>query len=89
MRAGEEPRPPVRVLLFGQARELAGTGEHLLALEGTATVARAAELLGRAYPAVAPLLERCSFAVDRTYARREELLRPGDELAVIPPIGGG
>ena len=79
----------VRVRLFAQAREAAGASERILRVPAASTVREAVELLGRACPALAPHLERCSFAVNESYARGDEVLGAGDELAVIPPIGGG
>ena len=34
-------------------------------------------------------LPRPVIAVNRRYARAETVLRPGDEVAVIPPVAGG
>ena len=79
----------LRILLFGPAREIAGRAEHALQLDEGATVAEAVRDLGRAYPAMEPLLPRCSFALDRVYVTGDERLGPESELAVIPPIGGG
>jgi len=80
----------VLVRLFARAREVAGRAEETLRVprEGC-SVAQAAEALARLHPLLAPHLESCSFAVNERYAGREEPLKPGDELAVIPPIGGG
>lgn len=79
----------VRVLLFGRAREVAGASEWTLRLPEMAHVREAALALGAEHPALAPHLERCSFAINERYAGRDERLQAGDELAVIPPIGGG
>ena len=79
----------VRVLLFARAREVAGTGEASLRVPRGATVADVARALGSEHPGLSPHLEHCSFAVNERYATREERLAEGDELAVIPPIGGG
>ena len=79
----------LRVLLFGRAREIAGGGEHVLHVEEGATVDRAAELLARDFPALAPLLARCSVALDEAYVGRGQTVAGTRELAVIPPIGGG
>jgi molybdopterin converting factor subunit 1 len=81
--------PSVRVLLFGRVRELAGSGETTVAVPAGATVGSVADRLAAATPAVAPHLGRCSFAVNAVYARRDAPVRAGDEVAVIPPIGGG
>lgn len=79
----------IRVRLFGQAREAAGLGERTLRVPRRASVEQAARLLGAEHPGLAPHLERSSYAVNESYARRDERLEEGDELAVIPPIGGG
>lgn len=85
-----EPRDgTVRVLLFGRVRELAGAGETRVDVPPGATVATVAAALAAGTPALAPHLRRCSFAVNATYADRAAAVAPGDEVAVIPPIGGG
>ena len=49
--------------------------------------ARAA-LLAR-YPALIRVLPRCTVALNRAYVAPETPLHDGDELAFIPPVGGG
>jgi molybdopterin converting factor subunit 1 len=79
----------LEVLLFGPARDLAG-GERIdLDLPEDATVAMAAEALAERCPPLAPALSSVRFAVNRTFAEADRQLRPGDELAVIPPVSGG
>jgi molybdopterin converting factor small subunit len=89
--ASAPPTPEVElhVLLFGRARELAGAGERWLRVPDGASVGQAADRLSAFYPAMAPLLQRCSFALNGSYATRDETVRGGDELAILPPIGGG
>jgi molybdopterin converting factor subunit 1 len=79
----------VEVLLFAQAREAAGTSALTLVLPRGASVGDATGRLASTCPRLAPHLERCSFAVNKAYAPRERILEDEDELAVIPPIGGG
>ncbi len=79
----------VRVRYFGRAREIVARGDERLTLPEGSSVAEAAEALGAAHPSLAPYLPNCSFAVNERYATREERLAEGDELAVVPPIGGG
>jgi molybdopterin converting factor subunit 1 len=35
------------------------------------------------------ILETCLFAVDMEYVDRTHLLKPGQEMAIIPPVSGG
>jgi molybdopterin synthase catalytic subunit len=79
----------IRVQFFGRAREVAGVAEERLRLPDGTTVAAAADRLAERHPGLAAHLARCSFAVNESYAGRDARLAAGDELAVIPPIGGG
>jgi molybdopterin synthase catalytic subunit len=80
----------VKVRLFASLRERAGTDRLRLVLPAGATVGEALDLLA-ASPRLAGALPRESLvlAVNRRYASERETLRPGDELALIPPIAGG
>lgn len=76
----------VRVRLFAMLRERAGSGALELELPDGASVADAL-----AAPRVAALTDAmaCVLAVNREYAPPEQVLRAGDELALIPPVSGG
>ena len=74
----------VTVRLFAMLRERAGSSEVVIDLPEGARVSDALrELAGLA--AGMPLV----MAVNREYAREEQPLEPGDELALIPPVAGG
>jgi MoaE-MoaD fusion protein len=57
-------------------------------LAGT-TVARLREAVGEQHPALAPLLGRVKVAVDLEVAAEDDEVRPGAELALLPPVAGG
>ncbi|HET9163431.1 MAG TPA: molybdenum cofactor biosynthesis protein MoaE [Solirubrobacterales bacterium] len=80
----------LRVRLFAVLRERAGRDELELELEESATVADALSLLSR-QPPLEELLARLPvrLAVNRGIATARTPLRPGDELALIPPVSGG
>ncbi|HLQ37447.1 MAG TPA: molybdopterin converting factor subunit 1 [Planctomycetota bacterium] len=77
----------VTVRCFAAVREV--LGRELLEAEVPAgtTVDGLRRLLAREHPAL--LRVPVTFAVNRDYARADTLLRPGDEVAFIPPISGG
>ena len=79
----------ISVLLFGQARELAGTAEAALDVAAGATVGDAIARLEERFPALAPLDRVLLTAVNETYATRGEPVSAGDTLAVFPPVSGG
>lgn len=74
----------VTVRLFAQLRERAGTAELTLELPDGARVSDALDQMQRLAVGL-PLV----LAVNRSYAEPADLLRPGDELALVPPVSGG
>ncbi|HEU4722591.1 MAG TPA: molybdenum cofactor biosynthesis protein MoaE [Gemmatimonadaceae bacterium] len=76
----------VRIRLFAQLRERAGTSELELELPEGACVRDAL-----ATPAVSSLAAGLPLvlAVNREYASEDVSLSPDDELALIPPVSGG
>ncbi len=77
----------VKVLLFAAPREQVGKGEIELELPEKATVQELQAALKNAHPALrSPHLR---FAVNRRYATPDTTLHDGDEIACIPPVGGG
>ena len=79
---------PVKVLLFGAAADRAGVRQTEVAASGT-TLAELWPLLVQTYPSLAPMRDTLAFAVNGEYARMEERVSPGDEVAVLPPVSGG
>ncbi len=78
----------VRVVLFAKPRELVGRPNVDLALPSGATAADAWRQLSDQYD-LGPLPRSFRCAVNSEYARWEDPLKDGDELAVIPPVSGG
>lgn len=80
----------VHVRLFAVLRERAGTDSLELELPDGATVADAMLALADD-ERLGDLLERMPvhMAVNRDYATTGTVLRPQDELALIPPVSGG
>jgi MoaE-MoaD fusion protein len=74
----------VTVRLFAMLRERAGASEVVLDLPDGARVSDALAELSSLADGL-PLV----MAVNREYAREEQPLAAGDELALIPPVAGG
>ena len=80
----------VRVRLFAMLRERAGADEVALTLPAGATVAQALSALAERTELAAALADMpVVLAVNREYATGSLRLRPGDEVAVVPPVSGG
>lgn len=79
----------VRILVFGQLKEIASPGELQLEVPAGATVASLfAELVGR-YPGLEGLASSIAIARNQSFAQPDELLEDGDEIALLPPVSGG
>ncbi len=77
------------VLLFARLRDAAGADAVPVELSAGETVADLRRRLADAHPALGALLERSAVAVNHDFADPARVLRPGDEVAVIPPVSGG
>jgi MoaE-MoaD fusion protein len=78
----------VSVRLFAGLRERAGTDRLEVELPEDARVADV--LAAMASNPVGALRDReCVVAVNREYARADEPVRAGDEIALVPPVSGG
>jgi molybdopterin converting factor subunit 1 len=77
------------VLLFAAARDLAGADAVAVELPSRATVADLRAELTRRFPALAGLLAKSALAVNHDFAEEDRILKPADEIAVIPPVSGG
>lgn len=78
----------IKVRLFGAAADRAGTRETNVPSEAT-TLDELWLLLEERHPGLAPMRDTLAFAVNGEYARMDEQVTPGDEVAVLPPVSGG
>lgn len=79
----------ITVLLFAQCREAAGRAALELDVPdggGTGALWAAAVV---ACPALKPFRAVARVAVNHAFAAEDAPLRPGDEVALIPPVSGG
>ncbi len=79
----------VHVRLFALAKQRAGRSEVVVELPEPATVADLKRSLVEALPELAPLASSLLIAVDSEYAGDDQVVGPGSEVAVIPPVSGG
>ncbi|MCS6849764.1 MAG: MoaD/ThiS family protein [Gemmataceae bacterium] len=85
----ERPLATWSVRLFARAKDLAGTETIDVALPTPATVGDLRRQLAGQCPKLAGLLERSAVAVDGDFARDEQPLATGAEVALLPPVSGG
>ena len=77
----------LKVLYFGVLKDLLGRGSVEMEMAEGASVA---DLLGR-HRASSPaaVWESIAVAVNQEYARGADVLKDGDEVALLPPVSGG
>lgn len=79
----------IEVLLFGAAADRAGTRKVRLEVGEGTTVDDVWTLLVEENPDLSPMRDTLAFAVNGEYAKMDETVEPGDEVAVLPPVSGG
>ncbi|MGQ9492218.1 MAG: molybdopterin converting factor subunit 1 [Anaerolineae bacterium] len=79
----------VQVKFFAAMREAMGRTEVELDLPSGATVQQLVNVIAERYPLLNSYLDVMLIAVNRKYAHPHTELHPGDEVAFVPPVGGG
>jgi molybdopterin converting factor subunit 1 len=79
----------VRVLLFGQLKDIIGKHEDSLELPPGAKVSEIMSHYAQAFPAFQPMSASIACAVNQEYASASVVLRDGDEVGLLPPVSGG
>jgi molybdopterin converting factor small subunit len=79
----------VRVLFFGPLAAMAGSGPHELNLPAGAVVQQMLEQCYANWPSLREWDSSLLVAVNMTYSRRDEVIQPNTEIAIMPPVQGG
>jgi molybdopterin converting factor subunit 1 len=79
----------VTVRLFARLRDIAGAAELTREVAAGATIGSLWRDLAAEYPGLDPYERSISSAVNADYARMDQALHDGDEVAFLPPVSGG
>jgi molybdopterin converting factor subunit 1 len=79
----------VQVRLFAALREATGMAQVEQELSAQAKVQDLLDSLVRQFPVLHSQLGFVRAAVNRQYVSMQAELRDGDEVALVPPVGGG
>ena len=79
----------VRVLYFGVLKDVAGQGRAEMELEEGASVADLLIQHRGLGMAAGSIWDSIAVAVNQEYARVGDVLKDGDEVALLPPVSGG
>jgi molybdopterin synthase sulfur carrier subunit len=85
----EEKDIRVRVKFFAAPREALGTDEINLQIPEGSTVKDLIDVLRDRYPVLESYTRFLNVAVNRAYVGMQTELHDGDEVACMPPVGGG
>ncbi len=78
----------LQILLFGITKDMVGQRILSYELPDQSTVPDLLENLKTDYPALQDL-SSVMIAVNNEYGQKDQILRAGDEIALIPPVSGG
>jgi MoaE-MoaD fusion protein len=79
----------VRVLFFGTLKEMLGRSSDELELPQGATLADLLSRYGAESPKLKQFLPSIALSINEEYAAPSSRLKPGDEVALLPPVSGG
>lgn len=81
----------MKVLLFGVARDILGTDSISIASENAININNVGALKVYLYESFSELnrLSSLAVAVNMVYSQDSATVKPGDEIALIPPVSGG
>jgi molybdopterin synthase catalytic subunit len=79
----------IRVLFFGVLKELVGRSSETIELPEGARVEAVLRHYSRQAPRFQAMLPALALSVNQEYSSADWVLRPGDEVALLPPVSGG
>ena len=79
----------VRVLFFGQLKDLTGRASESLTLPEGATLSDLLAHYESGSPRLKALLPAVALSINQEYAPADSALRDQDEVALLPPVSGG
>jgi molybdopterin synthase catalytic subunit len=79
----------IDVRLFATLKDRVGAKSVSIDLPDGATVAQLLDRIAVSHPAIAPALPSTLVAVNQEFAFPPTLLKPGDDVALFPPVSGG
>ena len=79
----------VTVRLFARLRDIAGAAEFSRDVRAGSTIGDVWKQLSGEFPELAQYERSISSAVNADYARMDQVIGDGDEVAFLPPVSGG
>jgi molybdopterin synthase catalytic subunit len=77
------------IRLFATLKDRAGQGQIVVSVAEPATVQTVLSAVVSQYPALGTAVPSSIVSVNKAFAGEETAVRPGDEIAIFPPVSGG
>jgi molybdopterin synthase catalytic subunit len=79
----------IRVLLFGQLKDMLGRAEDSVDLEPGARLSHLVDHYSQRFPQFRAFAGSIALSVNQEYAHASMALKEGDEVGLLPPVSGG
>ena len=79
----------MKVLFFAQSRQITGRDDYRMSVGQPVTEAEFWTALIASFPGLAVCRKTARLARHESYLQAGDLIQPGDEIAIIPPVSGG
>lgn len=79
----------IRVLLFGQLKDIVGRPEESLDVQPGTSLSDLLARYAENFPRFKPMTGSIACSLNREYAPASSLLHEGDEVGFLPPVSGG
>ncbi len=79
----------IRVLLFGQLKDMLGRAEDAVDLEPGARLSHLVDHYSQRFPQFQAFAGSIALSVNQEYAHASVSLKDGDEVGLLPPVSGG
>lgn len=79
----------IRVLLFGQLKDIVGRPEESLDVQPGTKLSDLVERYAHQFPKFGPIAGSMACSVNREYVSTATMLHDGDEVGFLPPVSGG
>lgn len=79
----------IRVLLFGQLKDIIGRQEESLEVQAGTTLSELMACYAERFPTFKPMTGSIACSVNLEYAPASVVLQDGDEVGLLPPVSGG
>ena len=79
----------IRVLLFGQLKDIVGRPEESLEVQPGTSLSDLLARYAESFPRFKPMTGSIACSLNREYAPASSMLHDGDEVGLLPPVSGG